>query len=64
MKPPRDYYYFTGETLDGDLISFESMEPITEEFAKWKAYDAIRPYGGHIDAFYAETDDFAFDVEV
>lgn len=65
MKDILSYYYFTGETIDGDEIHFETFEPVTEKFAKeWAEKELKCLSGGHIDAWYAETDDFAFDVEV
>ena len=65
MEGILSYYYFTGETVDGDEIYFETFKAITDEEAQNLATaDLAEVGGGHIDAFYAETDEFAFDVEV
>ena len=65
MKNIKSYYYFTGETVDGDLIEFESSDAITEDEAKdYAAKELSFLDGGHVDAFYSETDEFAFDVEI
>ena len=66
MKNVRSYYYFTGETVDGDEIYFETTEAVTEEFAREWAEKELNYFqcGGHIDVWYSETDEFAFDVEV
>lgn len=58
-------YYFTGETIDGDEIYFETSEAITKEFAReWAEKELEYLNGGHIDVWDTETGDFAFDVEV
>ena len=65
MSEIRSYYYFTGETVDGDLIDLETVNAITEADAKDYAAKELSYFGGgHIDAFYTETDEFAFDVEI
>ena len=59
------YYDFTGENVDGEYIEFDTTKAITEEEAKNIArFMLICAGGGHIDAWYAETGEFAFDVEV
>lgn len=65
MKDILSYYYFTGEDVDGEYIEFSTTEAVTEGEAKDIARRELKYVdGGHIDAFYAETDEFAFDVEV
>lgn len=59
------YFYFTGETVDGDLLELETSKAITEKVAKAMAITELEEWGGgHLDAFFSETDEFAFDVEV
>ena len=59
------YYDFTGENVDGEYIEFSTAKAMTEEEAKDIAYFELKcAGGGHIDAWYAETGEFAFDVEV
>lgn len=61
----KSYFYFTGETIDGDLIQFDTEKAITSLHAELLAKKALRELGGgHIDVWYSETDEFAFDVEV
>lgn len=58
-------YYFTGETVDGDFISFEVFDVCEKKARKMARKELETVYGGgHLDAFYSETDEFAFDVEV
>lgn len=65
MKDVLSYYYFTGENIDGEYIEFSTTEAVTEGTAKDIARRELKYVdGGHIDAFYTETDEFAFDVEV
>ena len=65
MKDVLSYYYFTGENIDGEYIEFSTTEAVTEGEAKDIARRELKYVdGGHIDAFYAETDEFAFNVEV
>lgn len=65
MSEIRSYYYFTGETVDGDFIDFDTAEAITEAEAKdFAAKELSFLGGGHLDAYYTETDEFAFDVEI
>jgi hypothetical protein len=59
------YYDFTGENIDGEYIEVSTLEAVTEEEAKNIARLELKyEGGGHIDAWYAETGEFAFDVEV
>ena len=61
----KSYFYFTGETIDGDEIFFETEEPVSQLYAEFLANKELRDLGGgHIDAFLSETDEFVFDVEV
>ena len=65
MRNILSYFYFTGETIDGDLLELETPNAITEKAAKAMAIAELEEWGGgHLDAFFAETDEFAFDVEV
>lgn len=65
MKNIKSYYYFTGETVDGEFIDAEPEFAITKKDAYAKAYALLKDLGGgHLDAWYSETDEFAFDVEV
>lgn len=65
MSEIRSYYYFTGETIEGDLIELETADAITEDEAKdYAAKELSFLGGGHIDAFFTETDEFVFDVEI
>lgn len=65
MKRIKSYFYFTGEDVDGNLIEISWGKPMTNLYAEFKAKEILRECGGgHIDAWYAETDEFAFDVEV
>ena len=64
MSSILSYYDFTGETIDGEYIDFSTTNAITEEEAKnFARLELKRVEGGHIDAWYAETGEFAFDVE-
>lgn len=61
----RSYFYFTGESIDGDIIAFDTPNAITQLHAEFIAKKALREVGGgHIDIYFSETDEFAFDVEV
>lgn len=61
----KSYFYFTGETVDGDIIEFETSKAVTQLYAELLAKKELRELGGgHIDAWFSETDEFAFDVEV
>lgn len=65
MNRIKSYFYFTGEDVDGNLIEISWGEPMTNLCAEFKAKAILRECGGgHIDAWYAETDEFAFNVEV
>lgn len=65
MNRIKSYFYFTGEDVDGNLIEISWGEPMTNLCAEFKTKAILRECGGgHIDAWYAETDEFAFDVEV
>lgn len=65
MNRIKSYFYFTGEDVDDNLIEISWGEPMTNLCAEFKAKAILRECGGgHIDAWYAETDEFAFDVEV
>lgn len=65
MKDVLNPYYFTGENVDGDEISFETFKFITDKEARDLAIaELIEVGGGHIDAWYSITDEFAFDIEV
>lgn len=60
-----NYYDFTGENVDGDYIEFSTAKAMTEEEAKDIArFEVECAGGGHIDAWYAETGELAFDIEV
>lgn len=59
------YYDFTGENIDGEYIEFSTLEAVTEEEAKNIAVRELKYVdGGHIDAWYAETGELAFEIEV
>lgn len=58
------YFYFTGETCDGDYLEFSFETPMTQSHAEKVAKKILQESGGHLDAWFAETDEFAFDVEV
>lgn len=61
----KSYFYFTGENFDGDYIEFETSEAVTIETAKDICRRELKVVGGgHIDAWFSETDEFAFEVEV
>lgn len=61
----KSYFYFTGENLDGDYIEFDTSEAVTIETAKDICYRELKDVGGgHIDAWFSETDEFAFEAEV
>lgn len=61
----KSYFDFTGEDINGNSIEISWGEPMTDLYAEFKAKAILRECGGgHIDAWYAETDEFAFDVEV
>jgi len=61
----KSYFYFTGETIDGDIIEFDTPNAITQLHAELLAKKKLRELGGgHIDVFFSETDEFAFDVEI
>lgn len=61
----RSYFYFTGETIDGDIIEFSTEKAVTVDYAEALAKRTLRTIGGgHLDAWYSETDEFAFDVEI
>ena len=65
MKDILSYYYFTGETIEGDYLEFETRNAMTDAEAEAFAHEKLLEVdGGHLDAFYSETDEFAFDVEV
>lgn len=65
MNRIKSYFYFTGEDIDSNLIEISWGKPMTNLCAEFKAKAILRECGGgHIDAWYAETDEFAFDVEV
>lgn len=60
----RSYFYFTGETVEGEILEFETETPVTRAEAELKAKEVLREVGGgHIDVWYSETDEYAFDVE-
>ena len=64
MKDVLSYYDFTGENIDGEYIEYHSG-PLTDKEAKDFAKFCLEVEdGGHIDAWYAETGEFAFDVEI
>lgn len=64
MSNTLSYYNFTGETIDGEYIEFSTVNAVTEEEAKNLARLELKYVdGGHIDAWYEETGEFAFDVE-
>lgn len=65
MSEIRSYYYFTGETVEGEFIEFDTAEALTEAEAKECAAKELSFFGGgHLDVFFGETDEFAFDVEI
>lgn len=64
MSNTLSYYDFTGENIDGEYIEFSTINAVTEEEAKNLARLELKYVdGGHIDAWYAETGEFAFEVE-
>ena len=64
-KEIKSYYYFTGENIDGDLIEGSTSVAMTDENMRDYARAILREYGGgHLDVWYSETDEFAFDMEV
>lgn len=65
MKGIKSYFYFTGENIDGDILDVSLAYPMTTQQAKIEAEKELKENGGgHIDVWYSETDEFAFDVEV
>jgi hypothetical protein len=59
------YFDFTGEDIDGNYIEDSFCEPMTLLRAEFEVKRILRGCGGgHIDVWYAETGEFAFDVEV
>lgn len=65
MKDIKFYYYFTGETVDGEFVDADPDRPMTSKEAKEYARQILEDLnGGHLDVFYSDTDKFAFDVEV
>ena len=64
MNRVKSHFYFTGETVDGDEIFFETDKAVSQLQAEFLAKKELRNLGGHIDAWFSETDEFAFDVEV
>jgi len=65
MNDVKFYYYFTGETVDGEFVDADPDRAMTKREAKKYARQILKDLdGGHLDAFYSETDQFAFDVEV
>lgn len=65
MKNIKSYYYFTGETVDGEFVDADPDRPMTKKEAEKYAQQILEDLGGgHLDAWYSETDEFAFDVEI
>lgn len=59
------YFDFTGEALDCTPIEISWDEPMTLQQAIVCATDILENFiGGHIDIWYAETGEFACEVEV
>lgn len=59
------YFDFTGESVGGEYLEFSFDKPMTQLHAEFAAKDMLREFGGgHLDAWFAETGEFAFDVEV
>jgi len=59
------YYDFTGENVEGEYFEFSTSKAVTEEEATDIAHSELEyAGGGHIDAWYAETGELAFYIEV
>lgn len=59
------YFDVTGESADGDVIELSWLNPMTLLHAEFAAKKLLRAFnGGHLDVWYAETGEFAFDVEL
>lgn len=59
------YYYIEGENIAGDYIFDYAPVAMTESQAKHYAKSILEECGkGHLDVYYSETDEFAFDVEI
>jgi len=65
MDRVKSYFYFTGETIDGEEIFFETNRAVTLGVAQEIAIHFFEDelLSGHIDVWYSETGEFAFDVE-
>lgn len=65
MKNILSYFYLVGETIEDEHVYSETALPFTLEGAEvWARLILEDLGGGHVDVFYSETDEFAFDVEV
>lgn len=65
MKNILSYFYLVGETIEDEHVYAETALPFTLEGAEvWARLILEDLGGGHVDVFYSETDEFAFDVEV
>ena len=65
MNSIKSYYYFTGETIEGDYLDYSFSEPMTEEAArKWAEEELINCGGGYLDIWRDEDDELTFDVKV
>lgn len=59
------YFDVTGETVDGEIIELSWANPMTQLHAEFAAKELLRDLGGgHLDVWFAETGEFAFDVEI
>lgn len=61
------YFDFTGEDVEGNYIEGSFSEPMTTLRAEFEIKRILRECGGgHVDVWYAETEEFAFafDVEI
>lgn len=65
MEDILSYFYLIGETVEDEQVYATTALPLTLEDAEdWVCLALEDSNGGHVDVFYSETDEFAFDVEV
>lgn len=65
MERILSYFYFTGEDIDGNYIEADWPKPMSDLQAEFEAKAILRHVGGgHIDAWYSETDELAFSIEI
>lgn len=59
------YFDMTGETIEGEIIEVSFDKPMTLLRAEFEAKKLLRELGGgHLDIWYAETGEFAIDIEI